>query len=41
MHTIHLDGERLEIGKGSTLASILSGHEKDYCVAIIRPALKE
>jgi putative methanogenesis marker protein 3 len=41
MHTIHLDGERLETGEGSTLASILSGHDKDCCVAIIRPALKE
>ena len=41
MITIHLDGERLETGKGSTLASILSGHEKDCCVAIIRPAIKE
>ena len=41
MHIIHLDGERLETGEGSTLASILSGHETDCCVAIIRPALKE
>ncbi|MDO9549407.1 MAG: methanogenesis marker 3 protein [Methanoregula sp.] len=41
MITIHLDGERLETGEGSTLASILSGHEKDCCVAIIRPAIKE
>ena len=41
MHTIHLDGERRETGEGSTLASILSGHEKGCCVAIIRPALKE
>jgi len=41
MITIHLDGERLETGEGSTLASILSGHEPDCCVAIIRPAVKE
>jgi len=41
MITIHLDGERLETGEDSTLASILSGHEKDCCVAIIRPAIQE
>jgi putative methanogenesis marker protein 3 len=41
MITVHLDGERLETGEGSTLASILSGHEKECCVAIIRPAIKE
>ena len=41
MHTIHLDGKRLETEEGSTLASILSGHEPGCCVAIIRPALKE
>jgi len=39
--TIHLDGKRLETGEGSTLASILSDHEKGCCVAIIRPAIKE
>ncbi len=41
MITIHLDGERLETAEGSTLASILAGYEKDCCVAIIRPAIKE
>jgi UPF0288 family protein (methanogenesis marker protein 3) len=41
MITIHLDGERLETGEGSTLASILSGHKTGCCVAIIRPALQE
>ncbi|MDO9324814.1 MAG: methanogenesis marker 3 protein, partial [Methanoregula sp.] len=41
MITIHVDGERLEISEGSTLASILAGHDKDCCVAIIRPAIKE
>ena len=41
MITIHVDGKRLEISEGGTLASILSGHEKDCCVAIIRPAIKE
>jgi putative methanogenesis marker protein 3 len=41
MISIHLDGERLETGEGSTLASILSGHDKGCCVAIIRPAIKE
>ena len=41
MHTIHLDGKRLETEESSTLASILSGHEPGCCVAIIRPALKE
>jgi putative methanogenesis marker protein 3 len=41
MTSIHLDGERMETGEGSTLASILSNHEQGCCVAIIRPALKE
>ncbi|MEI7856447.1 MAG: methanogenesis marker 3 protein [Methanomicrobiales archaeon] len=41
MITIHVDGKRLEISEGGTLASILSGHEKDCCVAIILPAIKE
>ncbi len=41
MISIHLDGERLETTEDSTLASILSGHDKGCCVAIIRPAIKE
>ncbi len=41
MTIIHLDGKRMEIGEGSTLKSILSGHEPGCCVAIIRPAIKE
>lgn len=41
MITINLDGEKLETGPDSTLASILSGHEPGCCVAIIRPAVKE
>ncbi len=41
MITIHVDGDRREIAAGSTLASILSGHEPGCCVAIIRPAVKE
>ena len=41
MITIHLDGERLETGEGSTLGSILPRHEAGCCVAIVRPATKE
>jgi putative methanogenesis marker protein 3 len=38
---IHLDGDRREVGEGSTLGSVLDGHPKECCVAIIRPATKE
>jgi putative methanogenesis marker protein 3 len=41
MITIHLDGERMEVGKGSTLGSILSHHPPGCSIAIIRPATKE
>jgi putative methanogenesis marker protein 3 len=41
MITIHLDGERLEIGEGSTLKSVLADHRSGCAVAIIRPATKE
>jgi putative methanogenesis marker protein 3 len=41
MITIHLDGERLEIGEGSTLGSTLGSHPTDCSVAIIRPPTQE
>lgn len=41
MITIHLDGERLEVGEGSTLKSVLKDHVPGCSVAIIRPATKE
>jgi putative methanogenesis marker protein 3 len=41
MITIHLDGERLELEKGSTLGSIIQGHPPGCSVAIIRPATHE
>jgi putative methanogenesis marker protein 3 len=41
MVTIHLDGERLELGEGSTLAEVLKNHPPGCSVAIIRPATQE
>jgi UPF0288 family protein (methanogenesis marker protein 3) len=41
MVTIHLDGERLELDKGSTLGSVVTAHPTDCAVAIIRPATQE
>ena len=41
MVTIHLDGEKLELDKGSTLGSVLKNHPPDCAVAIIRPATQE
>ena len=41
MIAIHLDGERLEIGEGSTLGSLLPHHPADCAVGIIRPATQE
>ena len=41
MITIHLDGERMEIGEGTTLGSVLPAHPPECCVAIIRPSTKE
>jgi len=38
MVTIHLDGERLEVGEGSSLAAILPALPAGTCVAVIRPA---
>ena len=41
MVTIHLDGERLEVGEGSRLAAILPALPQGCCVAVIRPAAQE
>jgi putative methanogenesis marker protein 3 len=41
MITLHLDGERLTIAEGSTLAGILKNHPTGCSVAIIRPATQE
>ena len=41
MITIHLDGKRLELGEGSRLSSVLSGHPAGCAVGIIRPATQE
>lgn len=41
MVSVHLNGERLEIGAGSTLGSILKDHPPGCAVAIIRPATQE
>jgi putative methanogenesis marker protein 3 len=41
MVSIHLDGERLDIGEGSTLGSVLKDHPPGCSVAIIRPATQE
>jgi len=41
MVTIHLDGERLEVGKGGRLRSVLPDLPGGCCVAVIRPATKE
>ncbi len=41
MITIHVDGERREVGDGSTLGSILPDHPRDCSVAVIRPVAKE
>jgi putative methanogenesis marker protein 3 len=41
MITIHLDGERLEIGKGTTLGSFLPHHPPECCVGVIRPSTQE
>ncbi|MFA4877242.1 MAG: methanogenesis marker 3 protein [Methanoregula sp.] len=41
MATIHLDGMRMEIGEGDTLASLLPRHPKGRAVGIIRPATQE
>ena len=41
MITIHLDGERMEVGERSTLGSIFSHHPPGCSVGIIRPATKE
>jgi len=41
MVSIHLDGERLEIGQGTTLGDVLKDHPAGCSVAIIRPATQE
>jgi len=41
MLTIHLDGEKREVGEGSKLSSVLSGHPAGCAIGIIRPATKE
>lgn len=41
MITIHLDGERMDIGEQSLLGSLLPNHPPGCCVGIIRPATKE
>jgi len=41
MITIHLDGERMEVGERSSLGSVLSHHPPGCSVGIIRPATKE
>ncbi len=41
MITIHLDGERLEVGEGSTLGSVLKDLPPGCSAAIIRPATQE
>src|SRR5512137_3230809 len=41
MVTIHIDGEKLELDNGSTLAGVLKDHPPGCSVAIIRPATQE
>nr|WP_320162263.1 methanogenesis marker 3 protein [uncultured Methanoregula sp.] len=41
MAAIHLDGVRMEIGEGVTLASLLPDHPKGCAIGIIRPATQE
>ncbi|MCX6687791.1 MAG: methanogenesis marker 3 protein, partial [Methanoregula sp.] len=41
MVTIHLDGERLDIGDGSTLKTVLPPVPRGCCVAVILPASQE
>ena len=41
MITIHLDGERRDVAEGTVLGSILAGHDRACCVAIIHTATQE
>lgn len=41
MVSIHLDGERLDVGEGTHLRSVLPELPQGCCVAVIRPATKE
>lgn len=41
MITIHLDGKRLDLGEGSRLSSVVSGHPQECAIGIIRPATQE
>ena len=41
MVTIHLDGEKREVGEGTKLSSVIPDHPEGCSVGIIRPATKE
>ena len=41
MLTIHLDGIRQEVGEGSRLSQVVTGHPAGCSIGIIRPATKE
>ena len=41
MIEVHLDGKRLELEEGTTLADIVPEREPDCCVAVIRPSKAE
>ena len=41
MVTIHIDGVKKEVGEGSMLSTVLSGHPQGCSIGIIRPATKE
>ncbi len=41
MITIHLDGERMEVGERIALGSIIPHHPHGCSVAIIRPSTQE
>ena len=41
MITIHLDGERVDIGEGTTLGSLIPDHGAGLSVGIIRPSTQE
>jgi putative methanogenesis marker protein 3 len=41
MATIHLDGRRLDVAKGSRLQSVLPEMPEGCCVAVVLPAVKE
>jgi putative methanogenesis marker protein 3 len=41
MITIHLDGKKMDLPKGTALKAILAGHPPECAVGIIRPATQE